>query len=387
MSVEYPLLRLVSDFCLDGAALGCAYLVVASVVVLRFPRARKRPLQSAAPVTILKPLHGSEPDLPQRLASFCRQDYGAPVQIVCGVSDCSDAAVQAVDIARRQNPATPMTLIAESSQCGSNRKISNLANMLPAASHDVLVISDSDIDVGPHYLVNVVSELQAPDVDGVTCLYHGVAGMGRWSDQAALAINSHFLPNAVVGLTFRLAKPCFGSTIAMRRSTLSRLGGFRAFSDCLADDFAIGEALRLHGAVVAIPPFSVGHVCFHDSLKSLFAHELRTARTIRSIDPIGHAGTILTHPFPLALAAALLGAGDAMSLLAFALCCRIVLCRAVEHAFAVPRQRYWQIPVCDLLSFGVFVASFFGGTITWRGHSYRVGADGKLAADQNSVGP
>ncbi len=387
MSVEYPLLRLISDFCLDGAALGCAYLVVASVAVLRFPRARKASLQPAVPVTVLKPLHGGEPDLPQRLASFCRQDYGGPVEIVCGVSDRTDAAVQAVDAVRRENPATPITLIADCSECGSNRKISNLANMLLAAKHDVLVISDSDIEVGPRYLANIVSELQAPDVAGITCLYHGVAGPGRWSDQAALAINSHFLPNAVVGLTFRLAKPCFGSTIAMRRGTLSRLGGFRAFSDCLADDFAIGEALRSHGAAVAIPSFSVGHACFYDRLKSLLAHELRTARTIRSIDPVGHAGTILTHPFPLALLAAMLGAADAMPLVVFALSCRMLLCLAVEHAFAVPRQRYWQIPLCDLLSFSVFIASFFGATVTWRGHSYRVGADGKLFADQKSVGP
>ncbi|HEX5507672.1 MAG TPA: bacteriohopanetetrol glucosamine biosynthesis glycosyltransferase HpnI [Pseudolabrys sp.] len=387
MSVEYPLLRLFSDLCLDGAALGCAYLMVAWVAVLRFPRDRRAIPPAFPPVTIMKPLHGSEPNLPRRLASFCRQDYAAAVQVVCGVNDGADCAVQAVDLVRRHNPATQISLIADSSECGSNRKISNLANMLPAAKYDVLVISDSDIEVGSSYLANVVSELQAPDVDGVTCLYHGVAGPGRWSRYAALAVNSHFLPNVVVALTFHLAKPCFGSTIAMRRNTLARLGGFRAFSGCLADDYAIGEALRSDGSVVAVPSFSVGHVCFHDRLKSLLAHELRTARTIRSIDPLGHAGSVLTHPLPLALIAAMLDSGHAMPLAVFALCCRIALCRAVEQSFAVPRQRYWQIPLCDVLAFTVFLASFFGGTITWRGHSYRVGADGKLFADQNSVSP
>ena len=387
MSVEYLLLRFVSDFCFDSAGFGCAYLLIAGASVLHFPRSRQPSRRSVVPVTILKPLHGAEPDLPRRLTSFCRQDYGAAMQLVCGVNDSADAAVEAVALVKRRNPQTQVGVIADAREYGSNRKISNLTNMLSAAKYDVLVISDSDIEVGPHYLANVVSELQAPDVEGVTCLYHGLPGPGRWSRYAALAINSHFLPNAVVALSFHLAKPCFGSTIALHRSTLARLGGFPAFSDCLADDFAIGEALRSDGSKVAVTSFSVGHMCSYDRLRPMLAHELRAARTIRSIDPIGHAGAILTHPFPLALIAALFDAGHALPLVAFALCCRMVLCAAVEYSFAVPRQRYWQIPLCDLLSFAVYIASFFSGSVTWRGHSYRVGADGKLLTDQNSISP
>lgn len=387
VSVEHPLLHLISVLCLDGALLGCVYLMIAIVAVRRFPRKRRAPPAALPPVTVMKPLHGSEPNLPRRLSSFCRQDYGAPVQIVCGVSDKADCAVQAVDVARTHNPTAQISLVADSTEWGSNRKVSNLANMLPAAKYDVLVISDSDIEVDSSYLANVVAELQAPDVDGVTCLYHGIAGPGRWSRYAALAINSHFLPNVVVALTFRLAKPCFGSTVALRRNALTRLGGFRAFADCLADDYAIGEALRSDGSAVAVTSFSVGHVCFYERLKALLVHELRMARTIRSIDPVGYAGSVLTHPLPLALIAAMLDSGHAIPLAVFALCCRIALCRAVERSFGLPRHRYWQIPLCDLLAFTVFVASFFGGSVTWRGHSYRIGADGKLFADQNGVRP
>src|SRR6185437_1563294 len=186
----------------------------------------------SASVTILKPLHGAEPDLPIRLTSFCQQDYGGSVQLLCGVHDSTDPAVEAVGLAKRRNPDSEIGLVADPSEYGSNRKVSNLANMLSAARYDVLVISDSDIAVGPDYLTSIVSELRKPDVGCVTCLYHGMPGPGRWSRQAAFAINSHFLPNAVFGLTMRLAHPCFGSTIAMRRSMLARLGGFRAFSDC-----------------------------------------------------------------------------------------------------------------------------------------------------------
>jgi ceramide glucosyltransferase len=388
----HPLLALITEVCIDGAGLGCLYLLVASIAVLRFPRALRAAHESAvqgpppASITILKPLHGAEPDLPRRLTSFCRQDYRGPVQLLCGVHDCTDPAVEAVGLAKRCNPNSEIGLVADPSEHGSNRKVSNLANMVSAARYDVLVVSDSDIAVGPDYLTRIVSELRQPDVGCVTCLYHGMAGPGRWSRQAALAINSHFLPNVVFALSMRLAHPCFGSTIAMRRSMLARLGGFRAFRDCLADDFAIGEAVRAAGFTVAIPPVSIGHLCFHDRLRSMLGNEIRTARTIRTLDPIGYVGAILSHPFPLALIAAGIEGGRAIPLAVFALCCRAVLCLSVEHSFNVPRQPYWQIPARDLLSFWVYVAGLFGATVEWRGHSYRVDEDGKLFADQNNIG-
>jgi len=388
--VGHPLLGLITEICIDGAGLGCLYLLVASIAVLRFPRALRAAHESTvndppASVTILKPLHGAEPDLPGRLTSFCRQDYPGSVQLLCGVHDCSDPAAEAVGLVKRRNPDSEVGLIVDPSEYGSNRKVSNLANMLSAARYDVLIISDSDIAVEPDYLARIVSELRKPDVGCVTCLYHGVPGPGRWSRQAALAINSHFLPNAVFALSLRLARPCFGSTIAIRRSMLTRIGGFRAFFDSLADDFAIGDAVRAAGFSIAVPPVAVGHVCFHDRLKSMLANEIRTARTIRTIDPIGYVGAILTHPFPLALIAAGLDGQRAIPLAAFALCCRLVLCLAVEHSFNAQRQSYWQIPARDLLSFWVYLGGLFGATVEWRGHSYRVDADGKLFADQNNT--
>lgn len=387
MSAAHQLLPLTSDFLFACAGLGCIYLLMASVVILRFSH-RPMPLRGPAPpVTVLKPLHGAEPGLPDRLASFCRQDYEGPVQVVCGIGAPSDAAAAAVETVKANDPQAPITLVVDRREHGSNRKMSNLVNMLPEARHDIIVISDSDIEVGSSYLSGVISELRKPDIGGVTCIYHGVAGPGRWSRLNALAINSHFLPNAIVALSFHLARPCFGSTIALRRDTLARLGGFRNFTDCLADDFAIGDSLRALGFAVAVPPFSVGHLCFHDRLQSMLAHELRVAKTIRNISPVGYLGTLITHPFPLAMIAVLLGRDHAVELAGLALGCRIVVCWAVDHSFQLPSQSYWQIPLRDCLSFVVFVASFFGSTVTWRGRTYRISSDGRLFAEQESSRP
>jgi ceramide glucosyltransferase len=255
--------------------------------------------------------------------------------------------------------------------------------MMPAASHDVLVVADSDIKVGPNYLTDIVSDLQQPNVGAVTCLYHGIGGAGVWSWLAATAINMHFLPQVIVALRFRLAQPCFGATIAMRRETLNRIGGFSAFADYLAEDYAIGEAVRGLGQKVVIPHFIVGHVCFERDFAALLAQQFRFARTIRTIDPIGYAGSIVAHPFPLALIAALMGANQGALLLTAVLACRGVLCMSIKRALGLANQPYWLIPIQDLISFLAFIVGFFEIGVSWRGHRYRVLPDGRLVADQS----
>jgi ceramide glucosyltransferase len=386
-STETDLVAFISCACTACAGIGCVYLLIASAAVLRFSRRRELSPASPMPVTILKPLHGAEPGLTHHLASFRDQEYGAPVQMLCGVEDRSDPAVQAVKQLVTATQAVIIDLKIDARQHGSNRKVSNLANISTLSHHDVLVMADSDIEVGPLYLAEIVAELQKPGVGAVTCLYHGVAAPGLWSRHAALAINSHFLPNVVAGLSFGLVKPCFGSTIAMTRAVLARIGGLEAFVDCLADDYAIGTAVRAAGYRISIPAFSVGHACFQRDLWALLAHELRAARTIKSINPLGYCGTVVSHPLPLALIGASLGQPGSMLLAAMALICRAVLCLAVEHAFWLERQPYRLLPMRDLLSFVVFVASFFGSSVSWRGFRYRVAPDGSLVPSQNEANP
>jgi len=385
VSTVSDMIGLIAGLLVAVAALGCLYLLVGCIALSTFGARRRNAVCTTVPVSILKPLHGAEPCLSRRLASFCRQDYAAPVQVICGVQDPADPAVAIARLLATSPEAARFDLVIDAHGHGSNPKMSNLINMLPAAQHDVLVMTDSDIEVGPDYLARIVAELQRPGVGAVTCLYHGVPLSGRWSSHAALGINTHFLPNAVTALTLRLARPCFGSTIAISRDLLARIGGLAAFADQLADDYEIGRAVRSAGHEVAIPAFTIGHACFHERLRGLFARELRAARTVRSIAPVGYAGAFLTHPFPLALAGALLGGEYALAAAAAALACRAALCICAERAFRLPRQPYWLIPSRDLLSFGVYIWSFFGMRVQWRGSRYRVGTDGSLLSDRRKA--
>jgi ceramide glucosyltransferase len=254
---------------------------------------------------------------------------------------------------------------------------------LPLAQHDILVIADSDIQVGPGYLAGIVGELEKPGVGAVTCLYHGIAGAGFWSRLSALAINTHYLPEVVMALSFRLAQPCFSATIAMRRETLMHIGGFSAFTDCLAEDYSIGEAVRSCGHDVAIPCFSVGHVCVDNSFTDLLAQQMRLLGIIRSIDSLGYAGSIITYPLPLALISALLVGGKAVPLLVIVLGCRIVLSASVARAFRLAPQPYWLIPVQDTISFLAYIGSYFGTAASRRDQRYYALKDDKFVQDRS----
>ncbi len=366
--------------CTLVAIIGSIYAMLAAFLVARFARRPKSILGPAENVALIKPLYGAEPGLGDNLGSFVRQDYPGDVQMICGVQDAADPAIPIVRNLEERFPPAAIELVTSSRSAGGNPKIANVLNIYPRARHDVLILSDSDMRVEPHYVRDVVATLQQPEVGLVTCLYRGRAIGGFWSRLAAAAVDQHFLPSVLVGVQLGLAKPCFGSTIAIRRSTLTEIGGFEAFADTLADDYAMGDAVRRKGLKVAIAPFTVGHTFSEDSFAELLGHELRWARTIRLVDPVGYAGSVITHPLPFALAALPLGGFGAIAwmILLLTLACRLFVPLQVERLPGGGKSSILLAPLRDLLSFAIFVASYVPGAVSWRGRRYSVGADGTV---------
>ncbi|HEY5347366.1 MAG TPA: bacteriohopanetetrol glucosamine biosynthesis glycosyltransferase HpnI, partial [Rhizomicrobium sp.] len=275
---------------------------------------------------------------------------------------------------------------ADESVHGSNAKVSNLINLMAAARHDVLVLSDADIGVSPDWLNVVMAALQAPGVGLVTCLYTGAAPRraNLWSRLSAMGNSYDFLPNVILGSLLGLADPCFGSTIALRRDLLEEIGGFAAFADYLADDYEIGRAVREKGYRIAIPAISVAHGCHERGFLELFRHELRWTRTIRLLNPYGHLGSIVTLPLPLAiLGAVCLGFSGGLGLfggltLGAAIAGRLFLKWRIDAIFATDAGPAWLLPLRDLLSFAVFLTSLFGETVHWRGTRFAVQPSGAM---------
>jgi ceramide glucosyltransferase len=369
-------------FFILGAISGSLYALFAAVLLRRFGRKPHNSPLSAPDLTILKPLYGAEPGLEANLASFCDQVYRGQVQLLLGIHSAEDpAGMAAVAGLQRRFSEHDIELVADAREHGANPKISNLLNMLPRARYNLIVIADSDIRVAPDYLNEVVFALAAPNVGVVTTLYRGFPLAGIWSRLSAASINEHFLPSVLVGLELGLAKPCLGATIALGTDTLQRIGGLGAFTDKLADDYAIGEAVRGLGLKVAIAPMLVGHACTEQSFRELLRHDLRWARTLRLIEPWGYLGLVLTHPLPLAIiAAALNGFGPiGWGTIALALACRLsipIQLRALPHGDG---GSLLLSPVRDLLSFAVFLLSFLPGPVSWRGREYRAGRGGTLS--------
>ncbi|MDY0882210.1 bacteriohopanetetrol glucosamine biosynthesis glycosyltransferase HpnI [Dongia soli] len=366
--------------CFIIAGVGSIYTLAAAILVRRFFRHEIADPQEFPPVSILKPLHGDEFGLAKNLEALCLLDYPGPFQIVFGVQDPYDPAIQHVENLRRAFPHIDICLVVDVREHGANRKVSNLINLMREVRHDLLVLADSDIGIDRAYLRQIVAELVKPEIGLVTCLYRGRPTTGLWPRLSAMAIEYSFMPSVVLGLSIGLARPCFGSTMVLRRAVLQEIGGFEAFADHLADDNAIGEAVRHRGYKVSIPPMAVTHLCSEQSLRELLIHEMRWARTIRAIAGRGFAGTIITHPFPFALlgAAAMGLSVPTAGAVAAVLGCRLILGRLVDEALGGKTAGWWLMPVRDMLSFAVFCASFFVGSVTWRGRRFHVRADGML---------
>jgi ceramide glucosyltransferase len=362
--------------------IGGAYAVLATALTKKLLTRPAPPLPAALPaITLLKPLHGGEPGLEEALASFLAQDYPAPVQFIFGLQNPDDPAHEVVKRLKTRFPARDIALVSNSAAHGSNAKISNIINMMAKSRHDVLVLADSDIAVEPDYLKAVMAALSQPGVGAVSCLYHGEARTGLWSQLAAMGVSYHFLPNASVGIGLSMAHPCFGSTIALSRQTLNRIGGFEAFADLLADDYEIGRAVRETGQRIAYPPLAVTHGNTEASFGALIGHELRWARTIRIIDPAGHAGSLVTHALPLGLIGAGLAGFTPTTLagLATIMLARLFLKTRIDDIVASNTAPGWLLPVRDVLSFGLFIASLFGQRVEWRGTRLRVEKTGEMS--------
>ena len=358
--------------------LAWAYVAGAIAAALRFAR---RPIVAARhgpPVSVLKPLHGAEPGLYDNLCSFADQDY-PKFQLVLGVRDRNDSALPVARALIADRTRADIELVVDPRAAGSNLKVANLENMLPAARHDLIVVADSDMRVTRDYLAVIAAPLAERATGIVTCLYKATPTGGLWSRLAALHVNFGFLPSALVGDALGIGGGCFGATMALRRSVLQRIGGFARVRNELADDHRLGAAVREIGLDCVLSPYLVENRVDDASFLDLWRHELRWARTSRTMAPVGFAGSAITHTVALtALAAAISGSEAAWDVVAVSLALRWISAAVIARALRLPRGDLWLLPLRDVLSFAVFVGSFCGRSVLWRDQLFRVEPSGRM---------
>ena len=268
------------------ALAGCAYSLLAAHCLVRLLARPAAPAADDWPaISILKPLLGAFPGLDRALDSYAAQDYQGPIQIIIGIRDAADPAVAIARRFQQSQPDLDVQIVVDAAMHGVNGKISNLMNMMPCASGKVLVMSDADVEAAADYLSVLARELAVPDVGAATCLYRGRGAAGVWSVSSAMGVDSPVAPSAALGAGLGLAAPCLGPTIAVRSEVMRQIGGLAPFANLLAEDYAIGAAVRSLGLKLIIPPVAITHLCDEASLSELIGHELRWARTIEADRP------------------------------------------------------------------------------------------------------
>src|SRR6266542_3762631 len=277
-----------------------------------------------SPVSILKPLKGTDPEMYECLRSHCLLNY-EQYEILFGINEPNDPAVAVVERLLHEFPKHDIHLLHCEKVVGANGKVNALAQMAKVAKYDLLLVNDSDIRVEPEYLRTVISELQRPHIGLVTCLYRGVQAQTFPSRLESLGLSTDFAAGVLVarqlegGLRFGL-----GSTLALRKSDMEAIGGFESIADYLADDYELGRRIAEGNLKVELSTSIVETFLPAYDFSGFFTHQLRWARSIRASRPSGYAGLLLTFTLPWGLATALFcrGAIWAWTLFALALFAR-----------------------------------------------------------------
>ena len=432
---------ILADFAAVLAGLGVVQALAGAVLAGRF--AARYPSFAAQEtagrgdypaITVLKPLHGDEPLLEQGLASVCAQAY-PEFQVVFGVQDPDDTALPVVARLRERFPSCDIALVVHPTRHGANGKVGNLINMLPRAKHALLVIADSDLHVQPDYLARLADALAEPGTGLVTTLYTGLPASDRLAQRlGAVQITHYFLPGALLARAMG-RQDCLGATMALHRDVLDRIGGLQALVGHLADDQVLGRRVQALGLAVRLAATVPATTVPESRLRDLWRHELRWARTIRALEPGAFAASVLQYPLFWALLAMALSQGAAWSLGVFFLAwvgralAAISVDRALEPMLATsppplvgggwgegsmrayPRPTpppnplplsdlqlsdgatldeaaapglafpcpVWLLPLRDLISVGVMLASYTGRRVEWRGHRLTADTPGRVA--------
>ncbi|MGB6692472.1 MAG: glycosyltransferase [Terracidiphilus sp.] len=398
--MPHALAQAVEIFTTAMTLAGIAYFVAAMVAAQAFLRERRAVIPAFAPgVSILKSLKGLDPEMLDAFRSHCRQSYLGKYELLFGVSGTGDPAASAVAQVKIEFPDLPIRLIACPERLGTNGKVSTLAQLVPHARHEFLLINDSDITVSPRYLEHTMAHFAPPTPDVVqaavyaavqtahtpeppvglvTALYRGRAHGTLASRLEALGIATEFQPGVLVskmiegGMRYGL-----GSTLAVRREALDKIGGLEPLKDCLADDYELGARVAAAGYRVALSAEVVQTSIPAYGWRGFIDHQLRWLRTVRDARPGGYTGLVFTHGLGWSLLNVLASGVSPLSLwlLGMSFFLRLAMAMTVGVSVLGDHQvldGLWLLPMRDLIALALWVAGFAGNTIVWRGERFEL---------------
>lgn len=362
---------------------GMGYFAVAFVAARLFTARRRHMGTGFAPaVSILKALKGLDSGMLEAFRTHCRQQYAGEYELLFGVASLDDPAVEAVRQLQQEFPTHTIKLVECPERLGTNGKVSTLAQLAAHAQHAFLLVNDSDISVTPHYLERVMQCFAAHEgtkpVGLVTTLYRGRAHGGVAATLESLGIATDFQAGVLVsrmiegGLHYGL-----GSTLAVRREALDKMGGFAVLVNHLADDYELGARVAAAGWRVELAGEVVETAIPRYGWQGFVQHQLRWLRTVRDARPGGYAGLTFTYGLVWALLNVVASGLSPLSLWLLAMCffLRLSMAMAVGAGVLGDHQvlpALWLLPLRDVAAMGLWIAGFASNTIVWRGEQFEV---------------
>ena len=375
---------LIAAVCALLGSLGAIYFAL-SIWAAKDFQARHRAVTEgtfAPPVSILKSLKGIDPHMYAAFRSHCLLDY-PEYEVLFGVHDLGDPAVSLVEELRAEFPQRQLRVVQCPEVLGPNGKVSTLAQMLPQAQYEHVIINDSDILVGPDYLLRVMAPFATPGVGMVTTLYRALPGKTLGSRLEALGISTDFAGGVLIaramegGIRFGL-----GATLATTKSVVRRIGGLEPLAAYLADDYELGARIAAAGLKVELADAVVETALPDYSFRQFWAHQLRWARNVKDRRPGQYIGLVVTFGLPWAVLS--VGANPlnwwTWLVLAVTVGARLASASVISGGVlkdARSVRDLWLLPLRDFVGLAIWIASYMGSTVEWRGMRFRL-KKGKL---------
>jgi ceramide glucosyltransferase len=372
------------------ALAGAGYFAMCIWAGSRFVAEQREGPAFTPPVSILKSLKGVDPHMRAAFRSHCLLDY-PEYEVLFGVNDLSDPAAALVKEVKREFPDARLRVIHCPKTLGANGKISTLTQLLPCAKYEHVLINDSDILVEPDFLRRVMRYFANAKVGVVTTLYRALTGRSLWSKLEALGVNTDFMGGVMVareiegGVRFAL-----GATMATTKSVLAKIGGLESLVDVLGDDYELGARAAAAGYQVELADPVVETAIADYRWIDFWHHQLRWARTNKGLRPGGYFGLVVTFALPWAMLAVLAAPGAWWT---WAVLTLVILVRAAAASLIGLKilrdsevgRDFWLIPVRDCTALAVWIASYLGDTVVWRGQRFRL-RNGHLIRSEGSRG-
>jgi len=372
------------------ALAAAAYYLLAVVAAVRWHShswlggSKATQARMPVPLSILKPVHGRDPQFYKAIFSHAAQEY-PEFEILFGCSDPADPALEDIRRLQREFPQRRIEAVIVPTDA-PNAKVGVLAELAKRARYPLLLVNDSDIVVKPGYLTAVAAPLADPEVGLVTCLYRGVAE--SWASRCeALGIATEFAPSVLVARLLGVAEFALGSTMVFRADSLRRIGGFETLANYLADDYQLGCHISELGYRIVFAPVVVETDLGAESWAQTWRHQLRWSRTIRVSRPSGYYGYVVTHATLWSLIAMVAGQwGAGLTALGLRTLAGVLVGAVILKDRNVLRH-FWLIPLRDLFGFAVWVGGAFGNRVQWRDRELRLRPDGRILEEAHLPAP